>query len=104
MRGGVGPAAPRSWGRTKGGDPAAFIGTLIKGAQARPQRNDQESHKSFDYLAISALTRPTPGPKRRHADRTSRARHPAEHRYDPAARGLSRGRGPHHRADRLSEF
>jgi hypothetical protein len=39
-------------GKTKGGNPAAFIGTLRKGAQARPQRNDQESHKTFNYPAI----------------------------------------------------
>ena len=42
----VGPAALWPWGRTKGGDPAAFIGTLIKGVQARPGGNAQESHTS----------------------------------------------------------
>ncbi len=56
MRGGGWAGRPWSWGRTKGGDPAAFIGTLIKGVQARPQRKvDQELHKSFAYLANSSI-------------------------------------------------
>ena len=35
MRGGGRAGRLWSWGRTKDGDPAAFIGTLIKGVQAR---------------------------------------------------------------------
>ena len=44
----------RPWGRTKGGNPAAFIGTLIKRAQARTGsgNNGKKSHKSFGYVAI----------------------------------------------------
>jgi tRNA (cytidine/uridine-2'-O-)-methyltransferase len=46
---------PRSWGRTKGGDPAAFIGTLVGRAQARYRDNDQESHKSLVYRGNQRL-------------------------------------------------
>src|SRR4029078_7613845 len=42
MRGGGWAGRLRFWGRTKDGNPAAFIGTLIKGVQARPGRKAQK--------------------------------------------------------------
>ena len=106
MRGGGWAGRLRSWGRTKGGDPAAFIGTLIKRAQARPRPQcTKSSHKSFAIMAIRAIDAArSQGRNDGHADRPLRARHPAEHRHDSAPRGLPRGRGPHRRAGRLSDL
>jgi tRNA (cytidine/uridine-2'-O-)-methyltransferase len=42
MRGGGRAGRLWSWGRTKGDDPAAFIGTLTKRAQARPGGKGQD--------------------------------------------------------------
>ena len=49
-----GPAAP-ALGKGKCGDPAAFIGTLTKQAQARPGFNDQRPHNSFADLDFRVI-------------------------------------------------
>ena len=74
------------------------------GSERKPAiaRNDRESHKSFVYSAFRPLTRDHCAGRTRHADRPLRARHPAEHRHHSAALRLPRGRGPYHRAGRLS--
>jgi tRNA (cytidine/uridine-2'-O-)-methyltransferase len=51
-----GPAAP-ALGKGKCGDPAAFIGTLTKQAQARPGSNDQRPHNSFAGLDFRVILR-----------------------------------------------
>ena len=55
MRGGGRAGRLWSWGRTKDGDPAAFIGTLIKGVQARKAAKRGKLHKSFAVSANSSI-------------------------------------------------
>ena len=105
LRGGGRAGRPWSWGRTKDGDPAAFIGTLAERSASPPRaamsksRTNRSGHPGM-FRAIDAADRQ--GRNDADADRPLRARHPAEHRNDSAPVRLPRRRGPHHRADRLS--
>ena len=83
-----------------------FIGTLAGRAQARRRDAMIKSRTNpLPNVGFPAIRRSADAevPNGSHADRALRARHPAEHRHDSAARRLPRRRGPHHRAGRLPD-
>ena len=60
--GGERTGRPRSWGRT-GAIRRRLLAPLPRERKPARSRNDQESHKSFDYRAVSAIDAARPEPK-----------------------------------------